>query len=138
MAASLCLCFKQYAHTHTPRFDLKTHIWQSAHHLSADSHQHNACHRPDTRHWHNDGQQGSSVLTGASGLVIEQSIADELALSSFGEMHVAGMGGRLLCQFRRARELTLGPLTVQRPLFMQMSLSGVVAGAPGPVAGILG
>lgn len=89
-------------------------------------------------HWYNDDQQGSSAPAGASGLVIEQSIADELALSSFGEMHVAGMGGRLLCQFRRARELTLGPLTVQRPLFMQMSLSGVVAGAPGPVAGILG
>ncbi len=75
---------------------------------------------------------------GASGLVIEQGIADELGLSSFGEMYVAGMGGRLLCQFRRAQELTVGPVSIQRPLFMQMSLSGVVAGGPGPVTGILG
>lgn len=48
------------------------------------------------------------------------------------------MGGRLLCQFRRGQQLTVGPVTIQRPLFMQMSLSGVVAGAPGPVTGILG
>lgn len=75
---------------------------------------------------------------GASGLVIEQSIADELGLSSFGEMYVAGMGGRLRCLFRRGQELTLGPVTIQRPLFMQMSLSGVVTGSPGPVIGILG
>ena len=53
-------------------------------------------------------------------------------------MYVAGMGGRLLCHFRRGQQLTVGPVTIQRPLFMQMSLSGVVAGAPGPVTGILG
>lgn len=76
--------------------------------------------------------------TGASGLVIEQGTADELGLAAFGEMYVAGMGGRLLCQFRRGQQLTVGPVTIQRPLFMQMSLSGVVAGAPGPVTGILG
>ncbi|DBA75380.1 TPA: hypothetical protein ACH3X1_010646 [Trebouxia sp. C0004] len=76
--------------------------------------------------------------TGASGLVIEQGTADELGLAAFGEMYVAGMGGRLLCQFRRGQQLTVGPVTIQRPLFMQMSLAGVVAGAPGPVTGILG
>lgn len=53
-------------------------------------------------------------------------------------MYVAGMGARLLCQFRRGQELTVGPVSIQRPLFMQMSLSGVVNGAPGPVVGILG
>ena len=75
---------------------------------------------------------------GASGLVIEEQVANELGLESFGEMFVAGMGGRLQCQFRRGQELTVGPVTIQRPLFMQMSLSGVVSGSPGPVAGILG
>ena len=75
---------------------------------------------------------------GASGLVIEENAADELGLHAFGEMYVAGMGGRLLCQFRRGQELTIGPVSFQRPLFMQMSLTGVVAGAPGPVVGILG
>ena len=53
-------------------------------------------------------------------------------------MYVAGMGGRLLCQFRRGQDLSIGPVSIQRPLFMQMSLTGVVAGAPGPVVGILG
>ena len=75
---------------------------------------------------------------GASGLVIEQGLADKLGLESFGEMYVTGMGGRLLCRFRRGHELSLGAITIQRPLFMQMSLTGVVSGAPGPVTGILG
>ena len=80
----------------------------------------------------------SIVSAGASGLVIEAAAADELGLHTFGEMYVAGMSGRLLCKFRRGEELRLGPISIQRPLFMQMSLSGVVAGAPGPVVGILG
>lgn len=75
---------------------------------------------------------------GASGLVIEEAIANELGLSAFGEMYVTGMAGSLRCQFRRAKQLQLGPVTIDRPLFMQMSLSGVVTGAPGPVIGILG
>lgn len=75
---------------------------------------------------------------GASGLVIEEAIANELELTAFGEMYVTGMAGSLRCQFRRAKELKLGPTTIQRPLFMQMSIAGVVKGAPGPVIGILG
>lgn len=77
-------------------------------------------------------------IAGASGLVIEEAIANYLELSAFGEMYVTGMSASMRCQFRRANELKLGPVTVQRPLFMQMDLSGVVAGAPGPVIGILG
>lgn len=75
---------------------------------------------------------------GASGLVIEHSVANQLDMHAFGEMFVTGMGGSLRCQFRRARTLQLGPVSIERPLFMEMSLAGVVAGAPGPVIGILG
>ena len=42
------------------------------------------------------------------------------------------------CQFRRGKELSLGPLKVRRPLFMEMDVSGIVSGSPEPVAGIIG
>ena len=70
--------------------------------------------------------------------MIEQSIANQLEMRAFGEMYVTGMGGSLRCQFRRAKQLKLGPVSIERPLFIEMSLAGVVAGAPGPVIGILG
>ncbi|KAK9832838.1 hypothetical protein WJX81_005582 [Elliptochloris bilobata] len=76
--------------------------------------------------------------TGASGLVIEPKAADELGLSSFGELHVAGIAGRVPCRYRRAASLAVGPLTMARPLFMEMALGGLVRGAPGPVIGIIG
>lgn len=78
------------------------------------------------------------MRAGASGLVMEKSAADELGLEAFGELFVSGMAGRLRCQFRRAGSIQLGPLTMQRPLFMEMHLSGLVRNAPGPVTGIVG
>ena len=77
-------------------------------------------------------------MVGASGLVIEPAAADKLGLPAFGELHVAGIAGRVPCQYRRASSLTVGPLTMARPLFMEMALGGLVRGAPGPVIGIIG
>eukprot|EP00891_Asterochloris_glomerata_P001704 jgi/Astpho2/1704/Aster-x0491 len=76
--------------------------------------------------------------TGASGGVIEMSVADELGLAGFGELYVAGMSGTVRSQFRRGTTLSLGPLTIQNPVFMEMPIDGVVKGAPGRVVGILG
>ena len=78
--------------------------------------------------------------TGASGLVLEPEAADELDLPGFGEVHVSGVGGKVPSQYRRAKELRLGPLVLSDPLFMEMSVARVVSGThrPGPVNGILG
>jgi len=75
---------------------------------------------------------------GASGLVIEPAAADALGLAAFGRLHVAGIAGRVPCRYRRAASLAVGPLTMARPLFMEMALGGLVRGAPGPVIGIIG
>ena len=52
--------------------------------------------------------------TGASGLVMTPRAATKLGLESFGELWVAGVGGSVQCQYRRAHTLTLGPLTIER------------------------
>jgi len=51
---------------------------------------------------------------------------------------VSGVSGKVPCRFRRASELRLGPLLVDRPVFMEMALGGIVSGAADPVAGIVG
>ncbi len=76
--------------------------------------------------------------TGASGLVVTPRAAQRLGLRAFGEVHVSGVSGRVPCQFRRGDDLKLGPLTLQRPVFMEMGLDGIVSGAKKPIAGIIG
>ena len=76
--------------------------------------------------------------TGASGLVISKSAADAVGLDAFGEVHVSGVNGKVPCRFRRGTTVTLGPLIVDKPVFMEMSLEGIVSGSPSPVAGIIG
>jgi len=78
------------------------------------------------------------VDTGASGLVLDAAAADALNLPAFGELHVSGMVGPVRARLRRGGALVLGPLTLARPLFMEMSVAGLVRGAPGPVVGIIG
>ena len=48
------------------------------------------------------------------------------------------MSFQVRSQFRRGITLSLGPLTIQNPVFMEMPIDGVVKGAPGRVVGILG
>ncbi|CAL8460583.1 g112 [Coccomyxa elongata] len=76
--------------------------------------------------------------TGASGCVIERTAADKLGMAGFGKLFVAGMAGRIKSRFRRAETLSLGPLTIDKPLFMEMGIGGLIRGAPGPVIGIVG
>ena len=42
------------------------------------------------------------------------------------------------CRFRRAKKLRLGPITVDRPVFMEMDVGGIVSGSAETVAGIVG
>ena len=78
--------------------------------------------------------------TGASGLVITKAAAERLPGSRppFGEVFVSGVSGKVPCRFRRAGSLALGPIVVDRPVFMEMALGGIVRGASEPIAGIVG
>ena len=87
-----------------------------------------------------DGKDvGPFILdTGASGLVISRAAANRLKLRAFGEVHVSGVAGKVPCRFRRAAAVTLGPIRIDRPVFMEMDVGGIVGGASEPVAGIVG
>ena len=87
-----------------------------------------------------DGKNAGPFIldTGASGLVITPRAAKALSLRAFGEVHVSGVSSRVPCRFQRGQELKLGPLTLKRPVFMEMGLDGIVSGAAEPVAGIIG
>ena len=76
--------------------------------------------------------------TGASGLVITKIAAEKLELKKFGEVFVSGVAGKVPCRFRRAESLTLGPVEIASPVFMEMALGGIVSGSADPVAGIVG
>jgi hypothetical protein len=77
--------------------------------------------------------------TGASGLVITKAAAAKLAdCASFGEVFVSGVSGKVPCRFRRASHMTLGPIVIDQPVFMEMALGGIVSGSVEPVAGIVG
>ena len=76
--------------------------------------------------------------TGASGFVISKAAADAAGMEAFGEVYVAGVGSKVASRFRRCSTLTVGPVTFQAPLLLEMSLSGIVWGASGPCVGIVG
>ena len=71
---------------------------------------------------------------------MDRAAADKLGLLAFGELFASGMTGKMACRFRRAGELALGPLRIARPLFIEMSIGGLVRGAPtdSPIVGIIG
>ena len=76
--------------------------------------------------------------TGASGAVISGAAAERLNLRKFGEVWVSGVAGKVPCNFRRGDTLELGPITIDAPVFMEMSVGGIVSGSSEPVAGIVG
>lgn len=80
----------------------------------------------------------SDAHAGASGGVITKAAADRLGLHRFGELHVSGVGSTVTSQFCQGSSLQIGPMTMTKPLFMEMNISGLVSGAPGEVIGILG
>jgi hypothetical protein len=75
--------------------------------------------------------------SGASGLVVDASAARRLSLPAIGELRVAGVAGRSRARLLRARELSVGPLTIRDPVLMEMDVAGLVRDLPAPPASIL-
>lgn len=89
----------------------------------------------------NDTPVGFMLLdSGASGLVIEKSVADELGLLAQGELHVSGVAGKSASCLRTADSIQIGPLKMDAPQFYEMGLGSLVSGGPdgGKVVGVIG
>ena len=80
------------------------------------------------------------VDTGASGLVVESRVAQQLGLRGFGEIFVTGMGGNTRSQFRRADTLRVGNAVIRDPVMMELPVAPIVSATAhtGPISGILG
>lgn len=76
--------------------------------------------------------------TGAGTNCISTSVAEALPEGPFGEILAKGVGGTVPARFWRANELRVGPLTLERPLFMDLELDFLSAAFGVEVAGILG
>ena len=57
---------------------------------------------------------------------------------AFGELKLSGMLGSFKSCLRRSHDIRFGPLTIERPLYMEMDVHGLVKDPPGRVIGIVG
>ena len=78
------------------------------------------------------------IDTGASGFVVEPSVADALQLEAFGEVHVTGVAGKVKGKFRKAKSFQIGSLQMKDVVMMEMTCSGLCATGPSPIIGIVG
>jgi len=74
--------------------------------------------------------------TGCGGMVLDQRQASLLGLTQFGEVYASVIGGTLRTSMCRANHMTVGPMTINNPLFACMDLSGLLENYD--VSGILG
>lgn len=73
------------------------------------------------------GVDGWFVLDcSAGGLAIAPWIAEQAGLSALGEIFFHGVQGATASRFRRGTSLRVGPLTLDRPLFLEASLDGAL------------
>ncbi len=83
-----------------------------------------------------DGREvGWFILdTGADCHLISPQAADALGLQPFGQILATGTGGSTIVGLRQAREMRVGPLTLEDPVFVAIDLRDVIQG----VAGVVG
>ena len=66
-------------------------------------------------------------------------VADALSMSAFGTMSIVGVAAPLEGAMRRGHALSLGPLTLSSPLFMEQNLDGALRVPDGErLGGVLG
>jgi len=87
-----------------------------------------------------DGQEAGWFLldTGAGRSVIDIGLADSLDMESIGELPAMGFGGLVTVHYRIGESLTLGPMEIERPTFLEIDLSPLREAFGMDIAGILG
>ncbi|UCE60986.1 MAG: retropepsin-like domain-containing protein [Phycisphaerales bacterium] len=76
--------------------------------------------------------------TGAGAMVITPSAADAADMPAFGEVTANGVGGMLDTRFRQGKSLTLGRVTIDKPIHVELDLSFLTPFFGVEVAGICG
>ena len=76
--------------------------------------------------------------SGAAAMVIDSRVAEELEMASFGEVLAVGGAGRVRARYREGRELKLGPLTLEDPIFIELDIGFLSSIFGVEVAGICG
>jgi len=76
--------------------------------------------------------------SGADSMVIDQSVADSLAMPKIGKESVVGVGGVVLEPFRTASSFSLGPATIQNLYFLEIDLHQLSDMFKIKLAGIVG
>lgn len=70
--------------------------------------------------------------------MIKREVADKLSMATFGEYSLAGVMEQCKSRTRQCHSLSLGPLTMEKPLWMEMEIDNLVSGGPGETIGIIG
>jgi len=77
--------------------------------------------------------------TASTGFAVTGDVADALSMSAFGTMSIVGVAAPLEGAMRRGHALSLGPLTLSSPLFMEQNLDGALRVPDGErLGGVLG
>jgi predicted aspartyl protease len=76
--------------------------------------------------------------TGAGRSVIDLKIADDLGMVAVGELAAMGIGGLVTVHYRKGEQLTLGPVEIIRPTFVEVDLSPLAKAFGLDISGILG
>jgi hypothetical protein len=76
--------------------------------------------------------------TGAGMNVLTTSVIESLGIKPFGEVPANGVGGRTTSHFCRPDALTLGPVTLERPLMVGLDLGFLDAPMGRKIAGLIG
>ncbi|MFH0944744.1 MAG: aspartyl protease family protein [Planctomycetota bacterium] len=76
--------------------------------------------------------------SGAGAMCISPEVADEFEMESFGKVPAAGVGGLTVSRFRRGASLTVGPLYLANPTFVELDLAFLEPLFGVEIAGICG
>lgn len=87
-----------------------------------------------------DGEDAGWFIfdSGAGAMCLDMAAAERLGLERFGRVTAVGVSGRVETGFARSSSWTLGPLTIERPVFVLLDLEFLSPLMGFPIAGIVG
>lgn len=76
--------------------------------------------------------------SGAGTMVISPAVADQLKMPAFGRITALGVGGAVKARFREGNSIRVGPMTIDKPVFIELDFSRLSTIFGVPIAGICG